>query len=213
MTEKIALRSPELLHIQGEGQLYRGADQEWYRELWQRQAGCGPTNAAQLLWYLAQTRPHCRALANWDCGSQEGFLALMEEVWHYVTPGKMGVNSTSILSGGVLRYGEERGVPLICRVLEIAAKPFFRRPAAAEVMEFIGAALADDLPLAFLNLAKGALTNLDSWHWVTLVALDKTDMTATMYNQGQEAVINMGLWLRTSVLGGGFVALEPAVIR
>jgi hypothetical protein len=209
MREKIVLRSPELLHIRDGGRLYLGADQEWYRDLWQRQAGCGPTNTAQLLWYLAQTRPHCRALAGRDCGSKEGFLALMEEVWHYVTPGKMGVNSTAILTKGALRYGEERGVPLNCRVLEIAVKPF-ARPAAAELMEFIGAALADDLPLAFLNLAKGAVANLDSWHWVTLVALDKTDMTATMYNQGEEAVINMGLWLKTSALGGGLVALEPA---
>ena len=210
MSEIITLRSLELLRIQWDGRAYPGADQEWYRELWQRQAGCGPTNTALLLWYLAQTRSECKALVSLDCRNKEGFLALMETVWHYVTPGKMGVNSTAILTKGALRYGEERGVPLNCRVLEIAAKPFARRPQATELMEFIGAALADDLPVAFLNLAKGALPNLDSWHWVTLVALDKTAMTATMYNQGQEAVINMGLWLKTSGLGGGLVVLEGA---
>jgi glutaminase len=35
-------------------------------------------------------------------------------------------------------------------------------------------------------------------------------MSATMYDQGEEALINMGLWLKTSALGGGLVALEPA---
>lgn len=209
MMDKIALRSPQVLRIQGEGRLFFGAEQEWYRELWQRQAGCGPTTCAHLLWYLAQTRPQCRALVSRDCGAKEGFLALMEEIWHYVTPGKMGVNSTAILRKGALRYGAERGVPLSCRVLEIAAKPF-ARPGAAQLAEFISAALAGDLPLAFLNLAKGAVANLDSWHWVTLVALDTTTMSATMYDQGEEALINMGLWLKTSALGGGLVALEPA---
>jgi hypothetical protein len=137
----------------------------------------------------------------------------METVWQYVTPSKLGVNNTGILTRGALRYGKERGVPLSCRVLEIAAKPFARRPQAAELRDFIGAALADDLPVAFLNLAKGAVSNLDSWHWVTLVALDNIEITATMFSQGQETGMNMGLWLRTSSLGGGLVVLEPAKLE
>ena len=29
-----------------DGTLCRGADQDWYRDVWQRRAGCGPTAAA-----------------------------------------------------------------------------------------------------------------------------------------------------------------------
>lgn len=210
MTEQIALRSPELLHIEDAGRLCLGAEQEWYGETWQRRAGCGPTSAAHLLCYLARTRSCCQALIDSDCRYKEDFVALMEQVWQYVTPGKMGVNSIAMLREGALRYGAERGVQLQARELAVAAKPLARRPDAEELTDFLAQALADDLPVAFLNLASGAVANLDSWHWVTLVALDIQNRTATMYDQGREAVINIGLWLRTSVLGGGLVAIEPA---
>lgn len=204
------LRFPELLQILKDGHLRMGANQEWYPQLWQRQAGCGPTNCAHLLWYLSQTRPGCRALVEYDCREAEDFLRLMEEVWHYVTPGKMGVNSTAIFTGGALRYARERGVTLQPRVLEIPALPF-ARPKAEVLAEYLCAALSDDLPVAFLNLANGALGNLDSWHWVTLVACDPAKLTVTMYNQGNSSELNLGLWLRSTTLGGGLVTLSESL--
>ena len=50
-----SLTHPERLTITGpQGETYQGGDQEWYRDLWQRRAGCGPTTAAALLSYLSQ---------------------------------------------------------------------------------------------------------------------------------------------------------------
>ena len=44
------LSQPERFTITGpQGETYRGGNQEWYRDLWQRRAGCGPTTAATLL--------------------------------------------------------------------------------------------------------------------------------------------------------------------
>ena len=38
------LSHPEYLTLTGpDGTQYRGGDQEWYHDLWQRRAGCGPT--------------------------------------------------------------------------------------------------------------------------------------------------------------------------
>ena len=43
------LSHPEYLTLTGlDGTRYRGGDQEWYHDLWQRRAGCGPTTAAAM---------------------------------------------------------------------------------------------------------------------------------------------------------------------
>lgn len=207
LSATFALSTPELLHIEKDGQTSLGANQEWYSQLWQRQAGCGPTNCAHLLWYLAQTRPVCRPLAPVNCAKAPDFLRFMEQIWHYVTPGRMGVNSSAIFTRGALCYAEERGVKLNSRVLEIPAR-LFVRPNTAALVEYFAATLGRDLPVAFLNLGKGALPNLDNWHWVTLIACDTERLRATMYDQGHSAEIDLGLWLRTTALGGALVAME-----
>lgn len=209
LSQSSCINCPELFHFRKDNRLYLGADQEWYQQLWQRQAGCGPTNCAQLLWYLAQTRPACSALAEPDCQEADKFLGLMERVWQYVTPGKMGVNRASIFTEGAMRYGRDCGVKLQSRVLEIPARPFVR-PQAGDLAAYLAAALDNDLPVAFLNLANGALNNLDSWHWVMLIAYDSLKLTATMYNQGESSQIDLRLWLRTTTLGGAFVTLAEA---
>lgn len=203
------LQAPELLHIRHQAELTYGANQLWYGDGWQRRAGCGPTVSAHLLWYLSQTRPGCQALCPRDGSRREGFLQLMEEVWQYVTPGVMGVNSTGILTHGVARFGADRGVALHCRALDVPALPQLR-PSLEELEEFLTNALDRDLPVAFLNLSNGTLQNLDNWHWVTLVEYDREDHHARMYDQSVQSRIALDTWLRTTTLGGGFVTVEPA---
>lgn len=208
LEEYKAVRSPELLHIADGAAVRYGANQEWYRSEWRRKAGCGPTTCSHLLCYLAATRPQCAPLFGGDGASRAGFLELMEQVWHYVTPGKMGVNSSSIFTAGALRFGEERGVRLRYRVLEVPTA-LHARPQMSELSGFLSAAMADDLPVAFLNLSNGSLKNLDSWHWVTLTAYNPQTGAALMYDQGERSVIELELWLRTTRMGGALVVLEP----
>lgn len=207
---KAAIASPGLLRIAGaDGARWtEGANQAWYATAWQRRSGCGPTSASHLLWYLSRTREGAGALCPYDGNTRGGFLRLMEEVWRFVTPGVMGVNCTAILSEGAERYGARQGVALGSRVLNIPAVPMLR-PGWEELTDFLAGAFADDLPVAFLNLSNGELGNLDNWHWVTLTGLDMAAGTATMIDQGHRAEIDLALWLRTTTLGGGFVALEP----
>lgn len=203
---KTAIYTPRLLHIQGVGRTF-GANQAWYSTSWQRRSGCGPTAASHLLWYLSRTREGAEALCPHDASTRDGIRLLMEEVWKYVTPGVMGVNATSILADGAERFGRERDIPVAARVLNISAVPMCR-PDEQAVADFMAESFCGDRPVAFLNLSNGALQNLDNWHWVTLVAIDTDAMTATMYDQGAKSVIDLGLWLRTTTLGGGFVALD-----
>lgn len=203
----VSIAQADLLHICDPAPGY-GADQEWYGTEWQRKSGCGPTSCAHLLWYLSRTRLGCGALCPYDGFNRAGFVRLMEDVWQYITPGRMGVNSTSIFTRGAVRYAQDRGLHLHCRVLNI---PLLQgdRPEFTQVAEFLECAFEDDLPVAFLNLSNGTLTNLENWHWVTLVAA--SGGKAMMYDACERTEIDLETWLRTTRLGGGFVALEPDV--
>ena len=85
MMSELAIKAPECLRIAGDidpGSCF-GCNQEWYGTDWQRRAGCGPTVAATLFYYLF--RPGNL------CFSQQEWLARMEEVWNYVTPTERGM--------------------------------------------------------------------------------------------------------------------------
>lgn len=204
---EISIQTPELLHIDDHGSVCFGADQEWYSTVWQRRAGCGPTACSHLLWYLSQTRQTCGSLCPYDGTRRNGFLRLMEAVWQFVTPGRMGVNSTKIFQDGAAAYGNSVGVPLRCDVLDIPTLPM-HRPSEPELLHFLARAFAQDLPVAFLNLSNGSLHNLDNWHWVTLVSLNRESGVAVMYDQRRRSKIDLSVWLRTTSLGGGFVTVQ-----
>ncbi|MFR2156361.1 MAG: hypothetical protein ACLS43_04125 [Evtepia gabavorous] len=160
-----SLTHPERLTITGpQGETYQGGDQEWYRDLWQRRAGCGPTTAAALLSYLSQTRPGLRPMVPAAARTQAGFLRSMEALWPYVTPGARGLDKPESLVLGCRSFAQSRGCRLQGQVLEIPPSgrpgppgpvPAIRRPVPGP----------QDCPVAFLNFSHGALKNLDSWHW------------------------------------------------
>ena len=101
---------------------------------------------------------------------------------------------------------QQQGTELEVRSLDIPEE-IADRPAREAVRDFLLTALAADCPVAFLNLNNGKVTNLDRWHWVTLVAADPERLMVTMLDQGRRVDIDLALWLETTTLGGGFVAL------
>lgn len=201
------LANPAMIDISAPGGVYYGGSQSWYENFWWRRAGCGPVNASNLMWYLARSRPELAALWNTGDGSRESFFALMNRMFQYVTPGRRGVNTTDMLINGVMRFARSRGAELRSRSLVIPKERQIR-PTEAVTSAFLLNALADDLPIAFLNLSNGKVGNLDNWHWVTLIAFDPETMKATMVDQGKRVDIDLGLWLKTTTNGGGFVAFE-----
>lgn len=196
-----------LLTVQSpQGGSHTGGSQMWFADAWKRTSGCGPTTASSMLWYLARSR-QIDALCEVGNADKPCFLRLMDAVFACVTPRAIGVYSTKIFMRGVHRFGELRGVALKTRALNIPPL-FWKRPKPEVMRDFILKALQQDLPLAFLNLSKGALTNLGGWHWVMLVALEPEAMTATICDHGITKEIDLGLWLKTSVLGGGLVSID-----
>ena len=200
----IMLQSPGRLNIKTPNGITLGGIQSWYPIEWQCRAGCGPTTASLLFWYLAQTRASCEALCSFDATTKEGFIRLMQETWQHVRPGFRGLNKTSMMVDGALSYAKARGVALKCEVLEVPPL-LSARPKPDEMRAFLVSAIQNDLPVAFLNLSNGKLKNLDGWHWVTLVGIDPENATALMYDQGAQVIIDLDLWLQTTLIGGGFV--------
>jgi len=200
----LSIQSPGCLKIQDGERVFEGADQEWYSKTWQRRAGCGPTVASMIAWYLSKTRPGCRALSENPDNSKESMLKLMDDVWEYVTPGYRGVNSTGILVKGFKDYANSKGISLRINFLDIGLDKS-RRQDYSEIAGFISSAIENDCPVAFLNLHNGEEKVLDRWHWVLLVSFCSGTGKAVIIDQGKSFEIDILLWLSTTILGGGFV--------
>lgn len=206
MKRDFYIRRPELLQFESETATLYGPDQEWYGQPWKRQAGCGPTCCSSVLWYLAKTRKSCAGLLEPDWHGRDGMQRLMDSIWDYVTPGGMGVNSTDIFTKGATRYGADRGVSLICDVLSIPR--IGGRVGADRITEFLTESFDADIPVAFLNLSNGRENRVDSWHWVVLTGFNGENGFFQMYDQSKCVEIDLSLWLETTLLGGGFVAIN-----
>jgi hypothetical protein len=109
---------------------------------------------------------------------------------------------------GVEEYGAALSFSFEFDMLAVPAASR-KRPQPDGMYRFITAALADDLPIAFLNLSGGRVKNLDSYHWVTLIALDEATGMCQIIDNGKMLDVDLKKWLKKSTLGGAFVVVEP----
>ncbi|MDR1328223.1 MAG: hypothetical protein LBK23_01300 [Oscillospiraceae bacterium] len=144
------------------------------------------------------------------------FLEMMDDVWEFVTPTMGGLPTTGHLIERIEKYiaasggdfSAASGFPVGVREFAVSGKPS-ERPGFAGAAEFIGAALDDDVPVAFLCLDDGGETALDEWHWTTLVALDagEDSATAMIIDSGRLFEVDLYKWYHGNKKGGGFVAM------
>ena len=207
-TDITGIESPFGFEVIGEsGQVFYGGSQTWFSSLWRRRAGCGPTTGAGIFAHLAAYHPHLSGLCPYPIREKTDIIELMDEVWDFITPTIHGVNSTTLFADGVLKFSRHRGIGLATKVLDISPVSL-KRPPAEVVADFLQGAFEVNLAVAFLNLCRGEVKNLESWHWVTLAALNRTDMSILICDQGEKIWIDLGLWLKTSTRGGGFVLVS-----
>ncbi len=184
-----------------------GGDQDWYSDEWRRRAGCGPTCAANVAAYLALTRPEMRALYAGEGMLKSQFSAHMEEMYKFVTPGNMGLNRVEMFTEGVEGFARSRGVPLRAHVFEVHGNMHKSRPSVSELIEFVRAGLAADCPVAFLNLTRGRVKNLQAWHWITITSadLEEGSLMACASDEGKENCFDLKLWYLSTRMRGGLV--------
>lgn len=188
-----------------------GGNQEWYKTQWQRLSGCGPTTATNILYYLA-CKHGCRTSGESPI-TRNDYLALMEQIWEYVTPTIRGIPSAKLLGKGVDHYIKAKGLDIVTELLHIPRSGLLRPP-LRQVLAFVDEALRNDTPVAFLNLNNGEEKKLDSWHWVTVISLEYEEEGNTAFmeilDNGVLKKIDFALWFRSTKLGGGFVRFHMA---
>lgn len=195
---------PERLDLTGpDGTVTHGADQDWFPDLWQQRAGCGPNTAALIFHYLAQQRPEFSPLRAKMGKDRAGFLAHMCRVWEYITPRSHGLNRPEYMVEGMTDYGKAVGVPLAPSLFAFPT-PRTKRPPWEQLRSFVTASLEADCPVAFLNLDNGKVKQLHRWHWVTLIGLDGD--TAFIVDNGEAFTMDLHLWYDTTKTRGGFVS-------
>jgi len=208
------IKQPDWLQIQIEKKIVYGYNQNWYPTSFQKTRGCGPTVASMLLLYLNQRE---RKHLSYQGHNIAAITQVLEDVWSFVTPGwLLGLNSTRKFRKGVERLVEHYGLDWQCHTLSIAARTS-RRASLQETVKFLEEGIASDCPIAFLNLHKGHVTAFDSWHWIVLVSLlydeNQNRYIATCYDAGCPITFDLGLWLDSSRLGGGFVYITAGTTR
>lgn len=185
---------------------YEGGNQAWFPKRWQRLSGCGPTAATNLFFYLT----HNQAPSELETGEnlKEDWVALMEEMWKYVTPSMRGVNTTKKFYVPLRAFMKSKGLDVEYRFCDVPEKKD-HRPQFQNILDFLDEALTKDAPIAFLNLDNGEVKNLDRWHWVTIISLEFTEDGGSAFvnilDEGCVKRIDLALWFKTTHLGGGFV--------
>ena len=208
-TVTTSIRNRDVFQIYDEAgrKTFYGFDQEWYATRWQRCAGCGPTAASNILYYLRATRGGRESAPL----TKSRALSLMEEVYQYVRPTARGIPTAKLLHDDLLDYARAKGIPLRLGLLDVP-KDRMLRPPLGRVLSFVEEALQNDTPVAFLNLHNGTEKNLDSWHWVTIISVehsgDETAAPTEILDEGTIKRIDLAQWFRTTSLGGGFVSVD-----
>lgn len=203
------IRHPEWLQLEEDKQKLYGYNQGWYTTSFQRTRGCGPTAAAMLLFYL-NTRES--AHLPYQSHSISSIVNILEDVWRFITPGwLLGLSSTTKFCKGMEALFKHHKLNWhYCRLSITVAT--YKRASLSQVVKFLEEGIASDCPIAFLNLQKGQVTTLESWHWIVLIALSHDEKAnrymATCYDGGYSITFDLGLWLETTRFGGGFVYIK-----
>lgn len=186
---------------------YTYANQLWYKNRWKIQAGCGPTNASQLIWYLIKSNEEYAYLKNNSLNDKVEFMKLMDELWYYITPKLAGVHSVKIFSKGLSQFLIDNSIKLEIASLDLRKK-LFKKPKFAVVEKFIIESLSNNNLVAFLTLSNGKINELYNWHWTTIFEYDSSTNEAFIIDAEREFKINIKNWYESSFLGGGLVYIN-----
>jgi hypothetical protein len=146
-------------------------------------------------------------LAPYDLHDKDGFLKYMKAVYPFVRPGLIGIMPADFTRGAE-EYSATHGIEFGYDILTVPAASS-KRPGERVMFNFLEDAIADDLPVAFLNLSSGRVKNLDSYHWVTLVGVDESAGICRIVDNGRLLDVALKKWRKKSTLGGAFVVVEP----
>ena len=188
----------DLFKVKDNENTYYGFSQEWYKDEWQRRAGCGATAASSIINYYNQKDKFK------EVGISDA-LKIMEELWNYLLPTEQGLNSIKLFYDGIKNYYDGKEV-----VIDYINVDIKNKVSLEEIIKFIYKELSEDRPLAFLNLCNGEENNLDKWHWVVVVEMfeENGEYFLNIIDDKEIIKINLSLWYRTIKNDGGFITFK-----
>ena len=209
-----SLRNPDNLHIMDSlGDISFGCNQEWYSSDWQRSSGCGPSVASNIMLYMHRSKTISLPQ---EVNNKSECTKLMETVWDHVTPTNKGIYLLAQFCDGLHSFIRSNGYMFESFSLNIPDKNK-ERPELPAIVHFIAQGLINDCPIAFLNLSNGMISNLDRWHWVTIVSLEtdqnNSKVLVNIYDGEESINIDLKFWYETTTLGGGFVYFQKGQIE
>lgn len=195
---KAKIKNIDLMKVKDNKNTYYGFSQKWYKDSWQKEAGCGPTVASSIINYYNQ-------IDNFKEVEIADALKIMEELWFYLLPTEYGLNSVKLFYDGIKNYYSNKEVTIDYINVNIKDKP-----SLDEIINFISKELSEDRPIAFLNLCNGEENNLDKWHWVLVVEIfeENGEYFLNIIDDKKIKKINLSLWYRTITNDGGFITFK-----
>ena len=192
------IKNIDLFKVKDNENIYYGFSQEWYKDEWQRRAGCGATVASSIINYYNQINDYKEVEIS-------DALKIMEELWNHLLPTEQGLNSINLFYDGIKNYYNGKEVTIDYINIDIENKISLE-----EIVNFIYKELSDNRPLAFLNLCNGEENNLDKWHWVVVVEIfeENGEYFLNIIDDKEIIKINLSLWYRTIKNDGGFITFK-----
>lgn len=170
---------------------YYGGNQDWYNSYLKRLAGCGPTTAATITMYELNK-------INYHRYTKNEFILLMNDLWNYITPGMMGVDKVEKYKTGYDKYLASSNLNIKNSKILILDNSNLE-----EIENYLLEAIETNHPVAFLNLDNGNIKEIDSWHWTTIVSIEKINdnIWVEICDEGFLKKINLSEWFKTSSKG------------
>ena len=88
------IKNIDLFKVKDNENIYYGFSQEWYKDEWQKRAGCGATVASSIINYYNQINKF-KEIEISDA------LEIMEELWNHLLPTEQGLNSIKLFHDGI----------------------------------------------------------------------------------------------------------------
>lgn len=207
--DMVASIDKKLLRMKLGGFNTYGMTQEFYSQKNQRLAGCGPTAASNMIYYLYKNQKLSQELSKKifkERDFETDIKRLMNLSWNYITPGAMGVHSTEIFRYGFKRIIEDYNLDYDVENFVVPRKITIMKTEdiLVESRNFIKEGLDEGAPIAFLNLINKS--NVDTWHWVSIVSIEGN--TVEIFDGYHNFKEDISKWIKNRYMGGGFVRLK-----
>lgn len=136
-----------------------GGNQDWFEDDWAKKAGCASVLAANLVAYYQHLFQ----------ASKESFLEIMEEMFTWMTPGKMGFPYLYKFAHQLVTYFNQH---------QILVKPIYQKKSKSyeHALHFVLKSIDQSHPVGLLILHhRSKELEDDNWHWVCITGYQKKE--------------------------------------